>query len=354
MQKTEFDWINELTDLICSMSGCTANWAKTIIYWCIATYGYDKVRKFPVLVFFGKENSGKSTALNIVMKLSKMPPDSKDRIEMVLNPDLSPAVRRDKISAGGTHVAEEADSIDEMLINKVFDKFTGLSTVNRAYGQSQFGKENITVSTALAMHRRQPFKDPATTSRCIMLHTKKLRGGLTASGKAEPDTSLIAEYLPKVEGFAESFSDMWSEIPEFAGRAQELWNPLIFIADRAGDVTFIEYADREIEDAINFDAEQDLDEPDPAVFRTVLELTVNQSGNFSDRIATKEVKANLKQDEIELTSQNINAIAKRIGFEVKNHAGRMYIKLHTNPQKRKAQMQRIADRVDYHDEVLKD
>ena len=120
------------------------------------------------------------------------------------------------------------------------------------------------------------------------------------------------------------------------------------------NVDFIEYGDREIEDAIKFDAEQDLDEPDPAVFRTILELTVNQSGNFSDRVATKEVKANLKQDEIELTSQNINAIAKRIGFEVKNHAGRMYIKLHTNPQKRKAQMQRIANQVDYHDEVLKD
>ena len=352
--KTEFEWIDKLTDLICSMSGWTTNEAKTIVYWCIATYGYDKVRKFPVLVFFGRKNSGKSTALNIVMELSKMPPNSKDRIEMVLNPNLSDAVRRDKISAGGTHVAEEADSIDEMIINKVFDKFTGLSTVNRAYGQSQFGKENITVSTALAMHRRQPFQDPATTSRCIMLFTKKLRGGLTANGKVEPDTNLIAEYLPEVEELADSLSDMWSEIPEFAGRAQELWNPLIFVAERAGDEGFIEYADSEIKEAIRFDAEQDLDEPDPAVFRTILELTVSNSGNFSDRVATKEVRTNLKQDEIELTSQNINAIADRLGFEVKNHAGRMYIKLHTNPQKRKAQMQRIANQVDYHDEVLKD
>ena len=51
MQKTEFDWINELTDLICIMSGWTANEAKTIIYsngeYIAAGSANDKVYALP-------------------------------------------------------------------------------------------------------------------------------------------------------------------------------------------------------------------------------------------------------------------------------------------------------------------
>ncbi|HIA76392.1 MAG TPA: hypothetical protein EYN92_08280, partial [Dehalococcoidia bacterium] len=94
MQKTEFDWINELTNLICSMSGWTVNEAKTIVYWCIATYGYQYVQKFPILVFRGRKNLGKTTALKMVMELAYKSPAYMDRKEMIITEGTSVPVCR--------------------------------------------------------------------------------------------------------------------------------------------------------------------------------------------------------------------------------------------------------------------
>ena len=346
------NWIEELASLICSMSGWLRHEAKDIIYWCVATYGYAEIRRFPILMFMGRKGSGKTTALNIVMELSKMPPGTKERDDMILNPDLSKAVSRDKIAEGGTHVAEEADKFPEMVVNKVFDKFTGKATLNQPVGDNKFRKVEIKISTALAIHRRKHFKDEATTSRCIVMYTRKVNLG--DEGKQNPDMRLIREYLGRVEELAELLKDSWTEIPEIdSSRERELWNPLKHIAEKVGDSDYVSHVEREISDAIALEAEMELDETDPAVFRTIFESVYTQ-GRYADRVTTKSVREKLKEDDIYMTSQNINRTARHIGFEVKNEAGRMYIKLHKKTELRRAQMQRIAKKVGYEDEALKD
>lgn len=45
--------ITALVEIIKSMSGYNDFRAQTIVFWCIATYGFEDLRKFPILVIRG-------------------------------------------------------------------------------------------------------------------------------------------------------------------------------------------------------------------------------------------------------------------------------------------------------------
>ncbi|MBS21989.1 MAG: hypothetical protein CL739_07850 [Chloroflexi bacterium] len=355
--KTEFEWINELTDLICSMSGWRENEAKTIVYWCIGTYGYQYVQKFPILVFMGRKNSGKTTALKMIMELAYKSPAYTDRKEMIITEGTSVPVCRNKLAKGGTHVMEEADGLRgvERFMKQAFDKFSGEMTVNVSGGQpGVWLQDKKQVSSALALHRRKGFDDETSSSRSIFLYTTRVN--LKSPGKRNPDLKLLSEsFLGKIESFAESITHIWQEIPtDDAGREWEVWTVVSHIANLTGDVGYIEYVERLGEEDIALNTEMELEEEEVAIFRTILKNVHKNNGTFAPRVAAGVIRKELKEDGIDTTSQNINRLATKMGFTVKNEGGTIYIKLHLREEMRKAQMQTIAREVQYSDEVLKD
>ena len=84
--------IENLVSVIISMSGWSYFDAMTIVHWCIATYGFDVVRKFPVFIVFGRFGTGKTTLLEMIENLANPPKSAKGdplRSEMRLSGDLS-------------------------------------------------------------------------------------------------------------------------------------------------------------------------------------------------------------------------------------------------------------------------
>ena len=66
-QKQMHDHVTALVGIIKSMSGYTDFRAQTIVFWCIATYGFEDLRKFPILVIRGAFGTGKTTTLEICL-----------------------------------------------------------------------------------------------------------------------------------------------------------------------------------------------------------------------------------------------------------------------------------------------
>lgn len=304
--------MNELSHLIVSMSGWNIVEAKTIVYWCISTYGYDKLQKFPVLVIFGQKSSGKTTALKMIMSLVKTPPRRKRTVEnMVLQGGFSEAINRDMLAHGGTHLVEESDEFDEKFVNNVFDKFNRNITVNERSSSTEKGwkKIRVKVSTALAMHKRKPFKDEATDERCIQLRTRKVDLGM--NGRLPPNIPVIADYLATCEEIAKTLSKTWEEVPDEAvNRETDKWNPIRHVAEKLGDTDFAEYVSTQIRNELELSAHTLSDETDVAVFRSVLAMAHHSSSDIYERVQTSEVKNNLKIEGIDLTSQNINKMAR--------------------------------------------
>ncbi len=348
--------VNKLARLIMSMSGWRINEALTLVIWCIATYGYDKVQKFPVLVIFGQKNTGKTTALKMIIEMANPPKKGTHSLNsMRIKGGQSVAVNRDKLAEGGTHVVEEADGFKEYFVNDVFDKFDN-ETVIKQERPTGRGWDDITLvlNTALALHRRRLFKDEATSSRAIQLRTVSV--DLGAEGKQRPDMRLIAEHLELIEEIAEFLSDTWEEIPEDdINRTAEKWNPLRHVAEKLGHTDFVRYVDAEKKRELQQYSSTVSDETDVAVFRTIMRLVLpsNRDGYPQERVKTQSVKRALKNDDdIELTSQNINSMAVTLGFEQKSKGGHSWIYLHSDPDKRIAQLKEIADNIGWFDEAL--
>ena len=177
--------IENLVSVIISMSGWSYFDAMTIVHWCIATYGFDVVRKFPVLIVFGRFGTGKTTLLEMIENLANPPKSAKGdplRNEMRLSGDLSKAINRNKLAEGGTHCMDEADDFDERYLPKVFDRFSSNMTVNVLQGSGKWEPEYLEIQTALAMHRRIPLKDlPSPLNHFAYESSRPWNGGQEGS-----------------------------------------------------------------------------------------------------------------------------------------------------------------------------
>ena len=347
--------VQSLSELIQSMSGWNPIEAKTIIYWIIATYGFENIRKFAPLIVYGRYGTGKTTLLEIIETLADPPKSEKGdplRAEMRLSGDLSDAVNRDKLAEGGTHCMDEADGFDEKYIPKVFDSFSAKMTVNVQAPSKGWEKHDLEVRTALVMHRRLPIEDPANEDRCIILNTRPV--DLEGPGKQAPNMEAIKNYLIEVEKIANYLEDTWKDIPDAdVNRPKEKWAAIRHVANELSDVEFIQHIDAEIRRAVEDKGKSIQDEPDIAVFRTVVKEAYYE-GEFMQRVKTKNVRESLADEDIHLTSRNINKIAKTLGLTPSTVGGTSYIYLAGNEESRKAQLKAIADEIGFEDEALKD
>ena len=346
--------VRELVDLIQSMSSWNKFNAKTIIYWCTATYGHAQVTKFPLLNVVGIYESGKSTTLNMIQALAKASLED-DRKEMMLVGKMTAPVVKQKLSRGGTHVIDESDFFDEHFIPHVFDKTIGAFSKNENMGGNQWKVIEIKVNGALALHLRKPLKDPANESRCITLRTRKIKD--YDESKINPDMDKIEPYRETLESISNRLCT-WKEIPTNASsRAREKWRILIHVAEKLGDTEYIKEAENQLElDGGRLD---DSEEIEIAIFRMILHkagakgMVDGRYASFKEKVKSKEIRKEYAEDiDAHVTTTQVNTTAQAIGFRKSNYAGDVWIWLPHNPGYRLQFMRDIANSINYEDEAL--
>ena len=352
--------VNTVVEHIKSFSNFSDWQAQSIVFWCIATYGYEELRKFPILVIMGAYRTGKTTALEMVQTLANPPfldekaSEELRRNEMMQVGSITPSVTDKLLSRGGTHCLDEADAWDEDYLTKVFDKKSGSIKKNENQRGSNWTLITVNVYTALALNRRKQFEDPANKDRCIIIRTRK-----TASGSldTEPDMSLLAPYAERLQDISHNLCD-WESIPESGtSRPAEKWRIVMHVAEKLGFDEYVRKAEREIErDLKDTDVSE---EENIAVFRTIFKATATfeQGGEtikeLAEWVTTKDVRERLDQEGHKMASHAINANAKDMGFQQIIRAGESRIYNPAPPEERLDKLIEIANRIGYEDDSLK-
>lgn len=340
--------VRELVDLILSMSGYSQFNAEIIVYWCIATYGLESIRKFPILVIAGVFQSGKTTTLEMVQTLAKQPYDT-PREDMLITGTISDSMAGKLLSKRGTFVMDEADKFDESYLPHVFDEKSGKLDKQDKTKDTGWNPLIIRVKCNLVMHRREPFTDPANEDRCITITAHRVQL------QRAPDMRALEPYQETLEKVNERFCN-WYELPESGkSRAIEKWRIVMHVAEKLGNTTFIEKA----ESQIKMDSDTDVTEEfNVSVFRHILMDVKLSKGTdkitgFKQRVETKAVKEGINSDRAKkISPHSVNSTAKKLGFETGTLGGTSYIYLHQDEAKRFEQMRNIAERIGYRDGAL--
>tara|TARA_Y100000588_G_C14151536_1_gene880766 strand:- start:133 stop:1254 length:1122 start_codon:yes stop_codon:yes gene_type:complete len=346
--------VNTVVAHIKSMSGFTDFRAQTIVLWCIATYGFEKVRKFPILVVMGVHRSGKTTALEFIQTLANPPIIEEDnadiekrRTAMMQVGTITASVTGQLFMRGGTHCLDEADPWDEDYLTKVFDKKSGAISKNERLKNGNYKYVVVATDTALVMNRRTHFHDPANKDRCIILRTTKKASGALDT---EPNMSLLAPYAEHLQYISDTLCD-WESIPESGvSRPEEKWRILIHVAEKLGFDKYIKNAKLEIERELK-DTDTS-EEEGTAVFRHIVANTVKFE-RVDEWVTTKSIRMGLYEEGKNTSAHAINSHAKDMGFKQGYRGGQSRIYIPSAPDKRLDKLIEIAELIGYEDELLK-
>jgi energy-coupling factor transporter ATP-binding protein EcfA2 len=324
--------IQPLISLIEATTALDNDRAKTVIYYAIATYGLPKLEKCPVLAIYGPAGTGKTTILQILQAISYRPTGA-------LDGKMTKAALRDSLKDETTALIDEADNIhEEWLVNRYSRQSASTTVKQSSFGEWQQIKRNLFGATAL--HRRQPFKDPAILSRSIVLSTKSKKGGVKPF-KAEHFKS----YADVLASVAETVD--WEKVSERGGdRIADTWAPLLEVAELFGGEWSAAFADKEMEKARN-----DLDlgqqeEPSQAVFQALVALAMSEGGYVKERVPLAEITCHVP-DDLGLNSWQIGSLVREWGIRTKNAGGKQYAYVDG-----KAQLVEVAQVLGIQDEWL--
>ncbi|MFC2035838.1 hypothetical protein ACFLUJ_06940 [Chloroflexota bacterium] len=272
--------------------------AKTIVYWALATY-YDFDPK-PILLIYHSFGCGKTDLLTTLFPMV----DNGRWID-----GNSYAVVRDELDGCRTAFLDERDddndNIPESLLRKRFRQSNSRVSVNRNIGGAEFTRQGLNINGYTVVARRNPFRDVALTSRCLVISPEFIEN---------PDARVTNP--GSLQGIVDQLGHV-EPLPS-EGRAMQVWRPLAAIAGRFNDREWIDYA------AINLTSdveEQDLGrqyEPEEAVVGA-LEICKNSPNTCFQRhwIKISDIKRTANGEfETTLKPQQVVATLHRRGFEV--------------------------------------
>ena len=208
------DHLENLMTLIQPSIGSDYDQAKLIVYYAICTYGMSELGKFPILAFYGPAGTGKTTLLQILLKIAYRP--------NYIDGKVTKAVLRDRLTLDTTALIDEADGIDEGWLLNRYSRQSSSTDVNRQLtSTSTYKAKQQNLFGATALHRSEPFKDSATLSRSISVNTRSRAGGVEPFRK---DTSSpFAAYLEELAKAVQ-----WDQVIEKGGdRISDTWAPLL-------------------------------------------------------------------------------------------------------------------------------
>ena len=345
--------LNMLIKDIRSMSSWGDFDSKTIVYWCIGTYGRAMVRKFPILMIRGPKETGKSTTLDIIKALG-MPSPTYTREDMLQVGSMSEPVTKQILGRRGALLIDEADWFLEDMVLYVFDSKIGKYQRNVKQKDGTWLAVSFEINVALALCGRDAFNDPANDSRCITLIARPT--DLGADDKIQPDMRLIEPYEDTIKEISEELCD-WESISESSiSRSHERWAVISHVAEVLGDGEYLELVaeriEKEREDSDSYD------EPEIGVFRAVLGMAGDRDVDgrftgFKDKVLSKVIKKIYNEDRPKAaTTHAVNAIACGLGFEKYQYSSDIYISIPVKEDERLEFMRAIARKIGYEDGAL--
>lgn len=207
-------------------------WAKTCIYYAIATHGLYELPWFPILSLQGEYASGKSQLMKLIRHFVK------DPVWMSTTP--TPASLRDNLGNNSTAFIEEGDKVDEEVISNRYSRDTALANVKREYPSRGWMDTRVEFFGATVLHRRHGFKDPATASRALVIKTRHKEGDYASVEQMESELAALADRARQI----------WERCNfeiERGGRAEDVWRPLTIVAETLRDMEWLKQYSLEIE-----------------------------------------------------------------------------------------------------------
>lgn len=312
-------------DIIESCTGLNRLKSYTLICYAGLSYTLQHLPQCPTLVLFGGMSTGKTTALDILSEIAVNSPSGYEPLRIIEHP-TSP-VLRDCMDSNPIVIVQEADTVDEALIKSRYERF--VHRTNRMTGMKTTAPVNQGLFGALALHKREPFKDPATESRCIVLNTVKKeytqikRYQKGTLGILPPILNPLASVFP---------ASQVHNLP--AGRPAYNWGLLDLIAQILPfqEPNWIQYKDQRIKEDTETTSQGQDEEPTSLVWSQITEISVvypvDKPPFYSlhrGRIPIQELRDKLEAKGHEFSSWQLGQLIRNIGFETKKQGGTMYV-----------------------------
>ena len=283
-------------------SGLDDNVAKACVYYAVGTYGLEQLETYPILVLLGPAGTGKSSAMQVMKQLANRP--------IWLPTRLTKASLRDELgnAKNATAFIEEADNVDEEIIANRYSRETAKTGVKRTVPPGGWVDTKVDYFGATVLHRRQPFKDLAISSRSIAVRTRNRLGNYQ---------------IPNVdESYRENIRKLWEQAKEHlsryqsSSRAGDVWKLLIAVAITVGDSEWLAYALGEVTKAtesLRFGQEF---EPEQAVVSAII------GHSEKEMVALFSIREWLKREyNWQPSAWTLGDIIRNLGFEVKTSHG---------------------------------
>jgi len=338
--------VEQLAELINKVCGLTVNWAKTCIYYALATHYIDKYTWFPALCFIGAPGTGKSKSLDIMARLCNKP------FRITCHATMTPATLRDELVSSKkrvTAIVEEADlypnrkQLQGYIINRVDKARTsGIAVkelVETDAGIQGWKTHHKKAYGATVVHDRNSLDDLAAESRAIVINTTYKEGNYI-----DPPDKLSLSNIKT--GLVPSYFSSGS-------RAFDTWKPLLEMASGQNDDDWLIWAYEQVEEAIGNLRDGHGYEEKQAVFAQVIKAYCENSGlglvvkPHEGLILQSSVVEPLRKEMPYITPRTVASVLTRMGLIVKRHSGTN--KLFTTVD----DLKRVASDIGYQDEVLK-
>lgn len=312
-------------DIIESCTGLNRLDSYTLICYAGLSYSLQHLPQCPTLVLFGAMSTGKTTALEILSEIAVNSPHGHEPMRMLEHP--TSAVLRDCMDDNPIVIVQEADKIDEALVKGRYERY--IHRTNRMTGMKTIAPVNQGLFGILALHKRDPFTDPATDSRCIILNTKV------------KDSTQVKRYRKGTLGILPPILDPLSSVfPASqiynlpAGRPAYNWGIIDLVAQTLPyqEPGWITYKDERVKTDIQTTTQGQDEEPAALIWGQITEISVVYPiagppfySLFKGRIPIQDIRDRLNTKGYEFSSWQLGQIVRNIGFEMKKQGGTIYI-----------------------------
>lgn len=230
--------IEELAALINQVCGLSENWAKTCVYYCMATHELKLIDWMPALQLLAPPGSGKTQLMKVLMRLAY-------RVYLITCYDrMTSATLRNMLekAKNRTAIIEEADlypnrtELERYLINRASTATSALPITHQekdSTGTTQWVTNRIFIPGATIIHDRHGLDDMAAERRAITVNIRKQKGKIFLKPS---ETQLKKLSLPK---FGLGLLPDIFNAPETTGSGLDTWEPLIRVASSQNDDDWI-------------------------------------------------------------------------------------------------------------------
>jgi len=334
-----------LTNTLYQVSGINEINAKTIIYYCMATYHVKDYDIFPALSINGVSSSGKSSTLKFISKLCSEP------VWISGHDSISGPYLRRKLqeSKEKTLIMEEGDlyndrkQLQSWIINRTDRQASNIGTMEQVILGNNIGykESEQSVFGALIFSDRHPvLTNIATNTRVISIPTKYAPGQYIKV----PD-NLCDLFLPT--------NNVWyapDTIPN-SNRFYDVWKPLIEIASYLEDDNWLYYIAETIKNNIAQLSREHQAEENQTVFGGMMAAFSNSNTAMfiiSNSLKINDITLALRNEVADhmYTNQYVRKVLENMGFMVKRKGGHSV--LTTTP----AEVKMIANKINYEDDIL--